>query len=78
MQEALRVLPNERWRYLAVDKWAPFNDTRTASSGDLPPGLGFTHARGGSIVFGDLLGKLNVLRVECAKCGRRSPEHVFY
>jgi hypothetical protein len=24
----------------------------------------------GSIVFGELVGKLNVLRVECAKCGR--------
>jgi len=26
--------------------------------------------RDGSITFGDLLGKLDVLRVECGKCGR--------
>jgi hypothetical protein len=26
--------------------------------------------RGGAITFGDLIGKLDVLRVECAKCGR--------
>jgi hypothetical protein len=25
--------------------------------------------RDGAIVFGDLIGKLDVLRVECAKCG---------
>jgi hypothetical protein len=29
-----------------------------------------THARRGTIIFGDLVGKLDVLRVECAKCGR--------
>jgi hypothetical protein len=27
--------------------------------------------RDGAIVFGDLAGKLDVLAVECAKCGRR-------
>jgi hypothetical protein len=26
--------------------------------------------RDGAIIFGDLIGKLDVLRVECAKCGR--------
>jgi hypothetical protein len=26
--------------------------------------------RDGAIIFGDLIGKLGVLRVECAKCGR--------
>ncbi len=26
--------------------------------------------REGAIIFGDLIGKLDVLRVECAKCGR--------
>ncbi len=25
----------------------------------------------GSIIFGDLIGKLDLLRVECPKCGRR-------
>ena len=27
--------------------------------------------RGGAIIFGDLLGKLDVLRVACDKCGRK-------
>jgi hypothetical protein len=26
--------------------------------------------RDGAIIFGDLIGKFDVLRVECAKCGR--------
>jgi hypothetical protein len=26
--------------------------------------------RDGAIIFGDLIGKLEVLRIECAKCGR--------
>jgi hypothetical protein len=26
--------------------------------------------RDGAIIFGDLIGKLDVLRVECPKCGR--------
>ena len=26
--------------------------------------------RDGAIIFGDLVGKLDVLRVECSKCGR--------
>jgi len=26
--------------------------------------------RDGAIIFGDLIGKLGVLRIECAKCGR--------
>jgi hypothetical protein len=26
--------------------------------------------RDGAIIFGDLIGKLDVLRIECAKCGR--------
>jgi hypothetical protein len=26
--------------------------------------------RGGAIIFGDLIGKLDLLRVACAKCGR--------
>ena len=26
--------------------------------------------RDGAIIFGDLIGKLDMLRVECAKCGR--------
>jgi len=27
--------------------------------------------RDGAMIFGDLIGKLDVLRVECPKCGRR-------
>jgi hypothetical protein len=30
-------------------------------------------SREGAIIFRDLLGKLDVLNVECAKCGRRGP-----
>jgi len=26
--------------------------------------------RDGAIIFGDLIGKLHVLRIECPKCGR--------
>jgi hypothetical protein len=26
--------------------------------------------RDGAIIFGDLIGKLDVLRIECTKCGR--------
>ena len=26
--------------------------------------------REGAIIFGDLIGKLEMLRIECAKCGR--------
>jgi hypothetical protein len=26
--------------------------------------------RDGAIIFSDLIGKLDVLRIECAKCGR--------
>jgi hypothetical protein len=26
--------------------------------------------RDGAIIFGDLIGKLDMLRIECAKCGR--------
>jgi hypothetical protein len=27
--------------------------------------------RDGAIIFGDLIGKLDVLQVECVKCGRK-------
>jgi hypothetical protein len=30
----------------------------------------FAMPRDGAIIFGDLIGKLDVLRVACAKCGR--------
>jgi hypothetical protein len=30
-------------------------------------------ARDGAIIFGDLIGKLGVLRIECAKWGRSGP-----
>jgi hypothetical protein len=29
-----------------------------------------TMPRDGAIIFGDLIGKLDLLRVECPKCGR--------
>jgi hypothetical protein len=32
--------------------------------------------RDGAIIFGDLIGKLDVLRIECAKCGRSGRYHV--
>jgi hypothetical protein len=33
-------------------------------------------SREGAIIFRDLLGKLDVLNVECAKCGRRGRYHL--
>jgi hypothetical protein len=32
--------------------------------------------RGGAIIFRDLVGKLDVLNVECEKCGRRGRYHL--
>ena len=32
--------------------------------------------RDGAIIFRDLVGKLDVLNVECAKCGRRGRYHL--
>jgi hypothetical protein len=32
--------------------------------------------REGAIIFRDLVGKLDVLNVECAKCGRRGRYHL--
>ena len=32
--------------------------------------------RDGAIIFRDIVGKLDVLRVECAKCGRRGRYHL--
>jgi hypothetical protein len=32
--------------------------------------------RDGAIIFRDLVGKLDVLNVECAKCGRRGGYHL--
>jgi hypothetical protein len=32
--------------------------------------------REGAIIFGDIVGKLDVLRVECDKCGRAGRYHV--
>jgi hypothetical protein len=32
--------------------------------------------REGAIIFGDLVGKLEILRVECDKCGRRGRYHL--
>jgi hypothetical protein len=32
--------------------------------------------RDGAIIFGDLTGKLGVLRIECAKCGRAGRYHL--
>ncbi len=33
-------------------------------------GVGPVMPRDGAIIFGDLVGKLGVLRIECVKCGR--------
>jgi hypothetical protein len=33
--------------------------------------------RDGAIIFGDLIGKLDVLRIECAKCGARHAHPLY-
>jgi hypothetical protein len=38
--------------------------------------MALTMPRQGAIIFRDILGKLDVLNVECAKCGRRGRYHL--
>ena len=45
-----------------------YNDTKIG--GVLPQGEWPHMPRDGAIIFGDLVGKLDVLRVSCEKCGR--------
>jgi hypothetical protein len=70
-------VPNSRWSIQEltslVTLWSGYGHGHLTSVAFFP-GRGAEHKAArqcdGAVILGDLIGKLDVLRIECAKCGR--------
>jgi len=69
-EEKRKLAKRSRWAAILTGTAALLSAIAALLSLGRTPGGILTTPRDGAIIFGDLIGKLGVLRIECAKCGR--------